>query len=62
MYLPILSAAVVSVAAFTLSPESESVLSSASSRAEGALSLVGQPLWASEAPVEPWLAPVRAED
>ena len=64
MDLPILSAAVIGLAALFMS-DGASVLqssSNASAKAEGPAAMVGQTLWASEDPISPWDAPLRAED
>lgn len=64
MELPILSAAVIGLAALFMS-DGTTVLQSSStstSKAEGPTALVGQTLWASEDPISRWDAPPRAED
>ena len=63
MDLPILTAAVIGLAALSFTGAESVPLqsSSASSKAEGAEALVGERLWGSESPVSRWDLP-RAED
>jgi hypothetical protein len=63
MYLPILSAAVLGVAAMSFVGGDASMQSgSASSKVVGAAALVGTTLWGSEDPVPRWDAALIAED
>lgn len=66
MDLPVLTAAVLGLAAFSMSDGATGGLLQSSStreaKAEGPAALVGERLWASEAAIEPWTGPVRAED
>ena len=66
MDLPILTAALIGLAAFSLSDGGQDrpllQSSSAETKAEGPDALVGQTLYASEDPISRWEAPLRAED
>lgn len=57
MELPFLSAAAVGIAMMTLSPATDST-----SRGPDRVSLVGAPLFASEARIDRWGEPARVED
>jgi hypothetical protein len=64
MYLPILSATVIGLAAISLTGADGGSMQSgsASSKVQGAAALVGDTLWASQDPIARWGEPVRAED
>jgi hypothetical protein len=64
MYLPILSATVLGLAALSITGGDVASIQSgsASSKAQGADALVGQTLWATEDPIARWGDPVRAEE
>jgi hypothetical protein len=66
MDLPVLTVAVLGLAAFSMSDGAPGGLLRSSStqdaKAEGPAALVGEHLWATEEPIQPWIAPVRAEE